>query len=129
MKSYPMKEGWPAVCRLALGRLTLVGACLLAFGTTMAVVGCQKSETDDAARVTPPERGAAAPSQQPAAETPDDAPGAIELPADADLNQDTNLPAAPTQDPATAPGGLEMPSDALPNAIPPNDGSSANPGG
>ena len=78
-----------------------VGAACL-----VMVTGCKKSQTEGSAVVAPPGisngQGDTAGSDGP--------PGDIELPADADLNQEP----APSSSPPSSSGGLEMPQDVDP---------------
>jgi len=130
MDSYPIEHGWRVLCRRRhlwsglpwVGRW-LVGAMILG---ALTCGGCQRNDADDSTLVAPPQPNSSKPVSQPAVEKGTDPPGAIELPADADLNQDQNL-TAPNKDPSAAPGGLEMPADAVPENASSNNPSTERP--
>ena len=114
---HPSPVRWQSMIRLA-------GLAVL-----ISLIGCQKDESPDSSVVEPPDPGIGRPDVGvPAASgsgSSDEAPGLLELPADADLTRqpDTSADEDPGEDSSSS-GGLEMPDGVSPEDT---SGASANP--
>lgn len=102
-------------CSRRVSLFSFLFAMSVGASSLFVLAGCQKSQTEDSAVVSPPEPGVT--QESTGSSGP---PGSIELPPDADINGE---PATPAVSPP-APAGLEMPKGIEPTDTGSNDSKS-----